>query len=607
MDYYKHKYLKYKNKYINLRMGSELIGSAVCHYSALHQHTGECWSDSLQSMLIYSDTFNDKIQEILIKLSTDEKISEYVINVIKKKQNDGLPLNYDVSNTADYDHFLLHSTNLIKFYRDRFLNRIELDSTSLNMERPIRLISNPSFTLACERFSLSLIRYKRHIKTDSSIKGARKFEQIYMLKLFNYLFLDNDVMISYSRKYLNYDKVKLNEIELSKVNSILISTTNHAMSVITCGGEQYFFNDNLRPTMHKYDWKSNFTKNDLNELYLAINSKLTFDKRESNNDKIMVLTLIQEKNITEINDEDENNEIEFNNIMLIYHDLDIETPRIKPFIDKFIFILKNNTDKIYSKLIGTKYPGSIILFLAITNQKLFSYCLENELCNINNLVFDPKYSNSKTTVFENLLLYKSSRSYGYINYLVKYGAKLYESKSNPTIFLMAQYDYEPELFDKILSINETVDTIFLQNTKKQILLEYIIILNKPITILNVVINHMLKYIDIIKVPTIKYYSLILQSFITSIMLNKIDVLELLFDKFNFININAVVDSKNFLIYSILKNSNIDTIKYLITKGININYKDDTNHSALDYAIKKKMSYAIKNKMSEEIILLLTPK
>ncbi len=52
---YKEKYVKYKQKYINLK--NNLKGGACekCPIWGFQQHIGECWHDSLSTIMLFSD------------------------------------------------------------------------------------------------------------------------------------------------------------------------------------------------------------------------------------------------------------------------------------------------------------------------------------------------------------------------------------------------------------------------------------------------------------------------------------------------------------------------------------------------------------------------
>ena len=57
-DYFKQKYLKYKQKYL------ELKGGAHCPRLGFHQYTGQCWNDAFQMIILYSNEISEPIQKM---------------------------------------------------------------------------------------------------------------------------------------------------------------------------------------------------------------------------------------------------------------------------------------------------------------------------------------------------------------------------------------------------------------------------------------------------------------------------------------------------------------------------------------------------------------
>jgi hypothetical protein len=90
MNDYKKKYLKYKQKYINLK--SSLKGGACnrCPILGFSQHYEECWHDTLSTIMLFSDgiceiiqpIFENNIETIIIQINKnidENKIPEYYL------------------------------------------------------------------------------------------------------------------------------------------------------------------------------------------------------------------------------------------------------------------------------------------------------------------------------------------------------------------------------------------------------------------------------------------------------------------------------------------------------------------------------------------------
>lgn len=110
MDKYYLKYLKYKNKYLNLQLnGGKLDGDNLirfneimkkykkdfteivyCDKRGFKQHQGECWNDTIQTLLCFSDGIKHMVQRKLWNLTPDEIIEFAFL----KERNKFLPYLY---------------------------------------------------------------------------------------------------------------------------------------------------------------------------------------------------------------------------------------------------------------------------------------------------------------------------------------------------------------------------------------------------------------------------------------------------------------------------------------------------------------------------------
>ncbi len=75
MDY-REKYLKYKNKYLQLQLQ---YGGANCLQYGFQQHSGECWHDALGMLMMQSDLTSDNFIANITTLNLDEKQRELEI------------------------------------------------------------------------------------------------------------------------------------------------------------------------------------------------------------------------------------------------------------------------------------------------------------------------------------------------------------------------------------------------------------------------------------------------------------------------------------------------------------------------------------------------
>jgi len=338
--------------------------------------------------------------------------------------------------------------------------------------------------------------------------------------------------------------------------------------------------------MKLYDWKNQFTINNINKLYLS-NKKMslifnTSDTIDPSDDKITRIVLIKKINISEKQEDDILNENDFTNNMVINYDLNLDSDRVKPYFN----ILEKMILERNEHIIKSKMNNNISLLL--------------NLLKYNNTMFE-KYVKDKLIVLNNKLLISiisKTVSYDNIQFLINNGAKLYDLYNGiPIIFLFVNKstNYTSTDIINILS-NETIETIFIQDKFNRNILNYAISNNKSKDILLEIIKKMLKYQEIIKNTDNKYYMSILLTFLTAISHNNVDILELLFDNFKFIDVNTKYKNKTLLIFSILHKPNVDTIIYLLNLGINKDFIDDNNKTAKNYAEE--------NNLSSDIIKLL---
>ena len=104
-DKFKLKYLKYKQKYL------ELKGGKNCPNLGFHQHIGECWHDAYSTIMLYTDNISNNAQYILENYKQSfETIEELVENILEFAENNNqiqilLPLNIDESVYGKYKRY----------------------------------------------------------------------------------------------------------------------------------------------------------------------------------------------------------------------------------------------------------------------------------------------------------------------------------------------------------------------------------------------------------------------------------------------------------------------------------------------------------------------
>ncbi len=124
---FKHKYLKYKNKYL------ELKGGANCPRLGFNQYSGQCWNDSFQMIILYSNGISEPIQKIFddpvfqeinhdgtLEFNPPKDWLEYIKNYQQNKHL--LPINIETDNDKDCKRFINEGYNYISRLYKRYHN-----------------------------------------------------------------------------------------------------------------------------------------------------------------------------------------------------------------------------------------------------------------------------------------------------------------------------------------------------------------------------------------------------------------------------------------------------------------------------------------------------
>ena len=134
---YKEKYLKYKNKYL------ELKGGANCPKMGFFQHLTECWHDALIMILLFSDGLSEHIQKILDETDT----YKFNLDDCMKFANTHTPKYLKPINISESDNelFMQYAKDYIRSIFERYENEklsiIPFDKI------PPPLLPKPDFTL----------------------------------------------------------------------------------------------------------------------------------------------------------------------------------------------------------------------------------------------------------------------------------------------------------------------------------------------------------------------------------------------------------------------------------------------------------------------------
>ena len=196
---YEQKYLKYKEKYVKLK--EILYGGVKEPQIGFQQHSGECWNDTISTILLYNHTIGDIVQNIFDNF-TLEKIFEIIdINVSSGRIPPCLlPINIEESNIEVYESFILESKdyikNLYKRYKNESLEIPKLDAEEKPILIPGGLQRQCSF-IESLRSVRSIININNintnkiyNFDIESQKHGGSLYEIESILSIFNYFLIN---------------------------------------------------------------------------------------------------------------------------------------------------------------------------------------------------------------------------------------------------------------------------------------------------------------------------------------------------------------------------------------------------------------------------------
>ena len=268
---------------------------AICDSEGFYQHEGECWNDAIQMMFLFSDGIKEVVQEKLANNEIDINFipRDSIPEIIKtyndyKEKNDGVVARlraYDaergVVNKNNYSDILIPAlTNeqiieslifYLEFLKHRFARHYIMESNRREEEckeshNPIKIlhtkgknaemaaifgnpVKNPHSNLTLQKY-----------KADEKLHGASQFQQIYLINILILTFFPRtETRPHYMVELIEENKVKYGELYdeldtwLRRIYSILLTTSNHALCLYTCGDVDFFYEDNYGPFL--FPWR----------------------------------------------------------------------------------------------------------------------------------------------------------------------------------------------------------------------------------------------------------------------------------------------------------------------------------------------------------------
>ena len=238
MDYY-NKYLKYKNKYLELKHNNNQYGGSVIPCDLGFKNIkGSCWAIAIQMILCFGHFTSGQINCVMESFN-NESVDEIIKNADRfiNQQITKVKANTELTNVFEpYDIFNEKKIGFLKIILHKFIERYYNKVMNKQFTPKPEKIDPDTNQLRCE-FQIA-INFKRLFKTESVNTNYEKLPKSFGGKIDSkYLFCNLlsifflDYKVSFTNYYENFNSIKFNpETDLG----IGISIPKHSCCLFIC-------------------------------------------------------------------------------------------------------------------------------------------------------------------------------------------------------------------------------------------------------------------------------------------------------------------------------------------------------------------------------------
>jgi hypothetical protein len=246
---------------------------ALCDSEGFYQHFGECWNDAISMIFLFTDGLKEVVQEkmamndininfipresiiIIINIYNDNK--EWLYKILKYTKPELIP-------PALTDNEIIESLLFyIMFLKNRFVRHYLMESERRQQQgdEVCTLNKNPKKVLHSrgKNAVLSALfgnpgkktkNFKDYISHVNTAAGASLFAEINLIKMLIATFFPNGKYDIINKGFMSYEEALTIK---SYIYAIQFSTKNHALCFYTCGGNDFFYEDNYGPFL--FPWR----------------------------------------------------------------------------------------------------------------------------------------------------------------------------------------------------------------------------------------------------------------------------------------------------------------------------------------------------------------
>jgi hypothetical protein len=288
---YKNKYLKYKLKYLKLIQSSGNISEGDfkhnCFTKIFENYEGECWNDSIQTILTFTEPFINIQKKAIINYNSSIEflVDQIIENAFRNRLHlKPLHLNYS-NNIKDLKAIDRENDNTFKQYIRgyivRLLKRFKiLYNKKYSNQIITKQINDENLSITCALNALKFSEINKIIDNNENKNrnrnnhGGYMFNNIFTLNSLSFILLENNNFINmdlyeyksnnetyHNLKMKNMDLIQNIDIDINKYFGINISINGHAFCVYKCPeNKMYYYDDNNIESI-EFDWNTYLKKN----------------------------------------------------------------------------------------------------------------------------------------------------------------------------------------------------------------------------------------------------------------------------------------------------------------------------------------------------------